>query len=228
MNQEVISARWRNVSYHHLPMEASILTTTHEQEEYFCGSLIVQQGSSSTPLEQKMRIHASKRVRRTVLLCLSLLLQGGTKKCVERPSQPVTSPTREKESIGWVSTWLPQPFQTLSKMPLLSYLTQITEEISTAESLGESETMEEKMHTLPITLWTPVGSLPMSCLGYLDCEPLPNDAWACQMPCFPHLLSSQGWIPSTPLQRVRTGVLDSLPLWDWEKVHKLKRITAPP
>lgn len=50
-----MSARWRNVSYHHLPTEASILTTTREQEEYFCGSLVVQQGSSSTPLEQKKK-----------------------------------------------------------------------------------------------------------------------------------------------------------------------------
>lgn len=91
-------------------------------------------------------------------------------------------------------------------MSLLSYLTQIAEEISTAESLGEVETRDERLYTLPITLWTPVGSLPMSWLRHLDCGPLPNDVWSCQMHCVPHLLSPQGWIPSTLLLTVRTGV----------------------
>lgn len=71
------------------------MTTTHA--EYFCGSLGVLQGSSSTPLQQKnLRLDAVERVSFTVPT--SPLSQSDKAQCHSTLSQAI-SPTWENKSM---------------------------------------------------------------------------------------------------------------------------------
>lgn len=64
-----------------------------------------------------MNLSALERVKGTVWLYPSPhLLQSGTDQCQEKTSQPVISPSGEKESI-YMSVWLTQLYENLPKRP---------------------------------------------------------------------------------------------------------------